>query len=126
MKKKRPEIVSGTTKEVLSGCGPLYVTVNEVDGKPFEVFINMGKAGGCASAQTETAGRLISLSLRSFDDPDSSPVPDIVKQLKGVTCHNALPGKEGVKSCADAVARRLAEIYGVKIDETIGLVSDAA
>ena len=38
----------------------MYVTINQdVDGKVFEVFTSIGKAGGCAQSQAEAIGRLI-------------------------------------------------------------------
>ena len=49
---------------------------------PFEVFASLGKAGGCAAAQTEATARLVSQGLRAGIDPDL-----IVKQLKGIRCH---------------------------------------
>jgi len=87
-----------------TGCGKLYVTINEDEnGRPFEVFTNMGKAGGCASSQAEAIGRLISLSLRSNIETD-----EIVKQLKGISCHETSWGEEGrVLSCSDAIAKAL-------------------
>ncbi|OGW76229.1 MAG: ribonucleoside-diphosphate reductase, adenosylcobalamin-dependent, partial [Nitrospirae bacterium RIFCSPHIGHO2_02_FULL_40_19] len=79
----RPEITRGTTHRVGTGCGNLYVTINVCDeGKPFEIFTRMGKAGGCAASQSEAIGRLVSLSLRSGIEPD-----EIVKQLMGISCH---------------------------------------
>jgi ribonucleoside-diphosphate reductase alpha chain len=101
---KRPSIIRGTTRLMKTGCGHLYVTVNEDEhGRPFEVFTNIGKAGGCASSQAEAIGRLISLSLRSGIEPE-----ELVKQLKGISCHQPGWYEEGrVLSCSDAIAKAL-------------------
>ena len=45
--------------------GTAYITVNSDErGEPFEVFLNVGKAGSEVSAVSEAIGRLISLVLR--------------------------------------------------------------
>jgi ribonucleoside-diphosphate reductase alpha chain len=63
----------------------------------------MGKSGGCASSQAEAMGRLISLGLRSNLAPDM-----IIKQLKGVSCHQPSWQSGGrILSCADAIAKCL-------------------
>ncbi len=101
----RPEVVTGITRNITTGCGKLYITVNfDEEGRAFEVFGNMGKAGGCVASQTEALARLISLVLRS----GISPI-HIVKQLKGISCHMPAWEKGGGKilSCADAFARAL-------------------
>lgn len=95
-KAERPESVDGSTPKTMTGCGSLYVTLGVVDGKLFEVFSRLGKSGGCASAQTETISRLISLALRFGIAPEH-----IVKQIKGISCHVGGPGC--AKSCADAI-----------------------
>jgi ribonucleoside-diphosphate reductase alpha chain len=102
--KKRPAIIRGGTRLMKTGCGKLYVTINEDEnGRPFEVFTNMGKAGGCASSQAEAIGRLISLALRSDIETD-----EIVKQLKGISCHQPSWHEEGrILSCSDAIAKAL-------------------
>lgn len=102
--KKRPTVIKGATRFMKTGCGNLYVTVNEDEnGKPFEVFTNIGKAGGCASSQAEAIGRLISLSLRSGIEPD-----EIIKQLKGISCHqHAWTDGGKILSCSDAIAKAL-------------------
>lgn len=102
--KKRPSVIKGATRFMKTGCGNLYVTVNEdKNGRPFEVFTNIGKAGGCASSQAEAIGRLISLALRSNIGSE-----EIVKQLKGISCHQPAWTPEGrVLSCSDAIARAL-------------------
>ncbi len=105
--RKRPDVIKGTTRAMKTGCGNLYVTVNEDEqGQPFEVFNHMGKAGGCAASQSEAIGRLVSLALRSNIAPE-----EIIKQLKGISCHQQTWAKGGkISSCADAIAKAL-ELY---------------
>lgn len=99
----RKEITWGKTLKMNTGCGSLYVTINEDEQGLFEVFATMGKAGGCAASQTEAVSRLISLSLRSGIEPHQ-----IVKQLKGVRCPNQAWVKGGkIYSCADAIAKAM-------------------
>jgi ribonucleoside-diphosphate reductase alpha chain len=103
----RSPVLRGETREKVTGCGSLYVTVNEDDFGPREVFANMGKAGGCASASTEAIGRLISLAFRYGVPPDK-----IVKQLKGIRCHVPLGfGPNQILSCPDAIGKALADKY---------------
>ncbi|MBE0478088.1 vitamin B12-dependent ribonucleotide reductase [Candidatus Aerophobetes bacterium] len=103
----RPKITRGMTREVKTGCGDLYVTINENEkGDPFEVFAQLGKSGGCAASQTEAIGRLASLALRS-----GIPWSLIVKQLKGISCDRPWGlGKNKITSCADAVGKAI-EMY---------------
>ncbi len=100
----RPETVIGVTRALPTGCGKLYITVNSDERGPFEVFGNMGKAGGCASSQTEALARLMSLALRSGISPEH-----LVKQLKGISCHMPAWERGGgrILSCADAFAKGL-------------------
>jgi len=98
----RPSLVSGSTRAMITGCGKLYVTINTDEHGPFELFAQMGKAGGCAASQAEALARLISLSFRSGVDPAA-----VVKQLRGISCHLPAWEKGGTKilSCADAIAK---------------------
>ncbi len=108
--RRRPDVVKGTTQAMKTGCGTLYVTVNEdEEGLPFEVFNHIGKAGGCASSQSEAIGRLVSLALRSNIAPE-----EIITQLKGISCHQHAWSSGGkISSCADAIAKAL-ELYMTK------------
>lgn len=102
--RKRPEVLKGVTRLMKTGCGNLYVTINkDQEEKLFEVFTNIGKAGGCAASQAEAIGRLISLALRSGIEPE-----EIVKQLKGISCHAPVwSGNGKITSCSDAIAKAI-------------------
>lgn len=101
--KRRPLILSGKTIRMETGCGSLYVTVNEDEEGAFEVFNTMGKAGGCAASQCEAIGRLISLAWRSGVD-----VERVVQQLRGIHCQKPFGfGDNRVNSCADAIGRAI-------------------
>lgn len=100
----RPKALYGTTRKFITGCGPIYVTINyDQDGAPFELFTHIGKAGGCAASQTESIGRLVSMALRSGLDSER-----IEKQLRGISCHMPAWDKgDKVTSCADAIAKAI-------------------
>jgi ribonucleoside-diphosphate reductase alpha chain len=117
----RPDTLIGVTKEMKTSCGKIYVTMNCDEKGIFEVFNQMGKAGGCAASQSEAIGRLVSLALRSGVKPDM-----IVKQLKGISCHLPAWAGNGAKimSCADAVAKAV-EWYIENVDRTVNAFAAA-
>ncbi|MBW1645250.1 MAG: vitamin B12-dependent ribonucleotide reductase [Deltaproteobacteria bacterium] len=104
VKRDRPRALTGQTFQMTTGCGPLYVTINvDEEGRQFELFNTIGKAGGCAASQCEAIGRLVSLAWRS-----GLPAEPVVKQLIGISCHKPFGfGDNKVTSCADAIAQAI-------------------
>jgi ribonucleoside-diphosphate reductase alpha chain len=102
--RKRPDVIKGSTRLMKTGCGNLYVTINEdEEGHLFELFTSMGKAGGCAASQSEAIGRLVSLAFRSNLEPE-----EVMKQLRGISCHSHAWVEGGkITSCSDAIAKSL-------------------
>jgi ribonucleoside-diphosphate reductase alpha chain len=95
--------LKGWTYRMQTGCGPLYVTINEDDEGLFELFTTMGKAGGCAASQSEAIGRMVSLAWRSGVQPKQ-----VIKQLLDISCHSPSGfGDNKILSCADAVAKAI-------------------
>ena len=115
----RPRALGGTTYRTETPLGTAFVTVNsrEVsDGRePFEVFLNIGKAGSDIAALAEAIGRLCSLCLRLPGRlPAAERVTAIVGQLAGIGGGRSLGfGAGRVRSLPDAVARVLAEAAGL-------------
>jgi ribonucleoside-diphosphate reductase alpha chain len=101
--RQRPDVMMGITYKINTPYGNLYVTINEDAHGAFEVFAQMGKAGGFFSAQTEAITRLISLSLRS-----NIAIEEIIDQLKGIRGPDVSFSQEGmVFSLPDAIAKIL-------------------
>ena len=100
IKQARPQSIGGVTERVRSGHGNMYVTVNfDERSRPFELFANVGKSGGCDSAQTEAITRLVSLALRSGIEPK-----DIVDEIRGITCCPVWDAGSLVRSGPDGIA----------------------
>jgi ribonucleoside-diphosphate reductase alpha chain len=101
--RERPHAMHGTTYKMNTPYGNLFVTINEDEHGPFEVFAQLGKAGGFFSAQSEAICRLISLGLRS-----GVSVQEIVKQIKGIrSTEVAFSNGEVVYSLPDAIGKVL-------------------
>ena len=98
-KAPRPSAMQGfTVCRKTNGCGKIFttITLDALTGKPAEVFIRFGKAGGCGSAIADGIARLASYGLRSGLDPF-----DAIKALEGIGCH------QGNNTCMSVVAESL-------------------
>lgn len=69
----------------------MYLTMDEVDDKPLEIFATIGKSGYPVTAKAEAIGRLVSLVFRSGID-----VTDVVGQLKGIDGEYPILQKKGL------------------------------
>jgi len=106
-KRERPKELQSKTTRQKTGCGNLYVTVcYDEQGRPFEVFATLGRAGGCAASQNEALTRAITLGLRCGVAPE-----EYVKELVDIRCPSPImfPEEERILSCADAIAKVLSE-----------------
>jgi ribonucleoside-diphosphate reductase alpha chain len=111
VKRSRPDRLRSTSIRKETPLGTMFVHITEDDkGQPFEVFINLGKAGGSAMADAEAMGRMISLALRS-----GIPLMEIHRQLRGISSDRAVGlGPSKVLSVPDAIGIALYEWYQEK------------
>jgi len=105
---KRPDALPSTTHKIQTGLGRLYVTISELNSRPFEIFCSIGKSGYSTMADAEAIGRLISMALRS-----GIPPREVIQQLKGIggseqVFHNG----SLIQSIPDAVAQVLEHHIG--------------
>ena len=108
-----PSPFQSMTYERKTGCGDLYVTLGEKNKKLTYVSIDMGKAGGCASANTDVLGRMIGRSLKS-----GTELKKIISDLIGTRCHSSIVSDgEEVLSCADCVGKVLKEYLASKTEQ---------
>ncbi|MFD0588124.1 adenosylcobalamin-dependent ribonucleoside-diphosphate reductase [Paenibacillus sp. GCM10027627] len=115
--KKRPPVLRGATYKINTPFGMAYITINDLDGAPAEIFLNVGKAGSDVFAMAEALGRVCSLFLRYGDHGDK--VSLLIKHLKGIGGSGAIGfGANRVESIADAVAKAL-ELHGGEEEEEI-------
>jgi ribonucleoside-diphosphate reductase alpha chain len=101
-KRSRPDILRSTAIRKETPLGVMFVHITEDDkGQPFEVFINLGKAGGSAMADAEAMGRMISLALRS-----GIPIQQVHRQLRGISSDRAVgSGRTRCSRCRTRSAR---------------------
>jgi len=113
--RQRPEVTHGITQRLETGCGHMYVTINTDSQGACEVFVQMGKVGGCASAQLEAIARLSSLALRS-----RIRIEAIIRQLKGIRCQSPMWHKgKMITSCGDAVGQALENFLTLQSNKEI-------
>lgn len=112
--RRRPQALRGATYKFNTPFGMAYITINDMNGSPSEIFLNVGKAGSDVFAMSEALGRVCSLFLRYGDH--GNKVQLLIKHLKGIGGSGAIGfGANRVESIADAVAQAL-EMHGDSSD----------
>ncbi|MBK6768427.1 MAG: adenosylcobalamin-dependent ribonucleoside-diphosphate reductase [Ardenticatenales bacterium] len=108
--RRRPRQTVGRTVRVNTPFGKAYVTVNLAEeNEPFEVFVNVGKAGSDLAADAEAMGRLISLLLRMPSRlRPSERLRLVVDELEGIGGSRHVGfGPDRVRSIPDGIASAL-------------------
>ncbi|HAI63107.1 MAG: Ribonucleoside-diphosphate reductase [candidate division WWE3 bacterium GW2011_GWF2_41_45] len=110
--------LSGSTYKMITPQGKAFITINKnSEGRPLEVFLNVGKAGSDVAALAEGLGRLLSGWLR-MPQYSLEVVREIIVQLAGIGGSKSIGfGKNRVSSLPDAVAKVLAEEFGFTVKE---------
>ncbi len=103
-KRPRPDVLHGVTQRIDTGYGKLYVNINEDgEGRPFELFANIGNSGGFTASFTEALAKTISTALRSGVDPE-----EIASELQGIRSPKVAWDKgQQVNSIPDAIGTAL-------------------
>ena len=115
VKLEREYRLNGSTYCVKTPQGKAFITINkDSNGRPFEVFINVGKAGKTFRA-IRGFGRLVSGWLR-VPGASENAVTEIISQLGGIGGSRSVGfGKNKVSSIPDAVAKVLSEELGYSL-----------
>lgn len=117
-KAPRPRIVGGINVKVVTGCGNMYVQMGWCNGKLFEVFATLGRAGGCATCFDESLTRAITTGLRC-----GVHAAEYVDQLSSVRCPNpVLFQHDSATSCPDAISKVLKEYGSLTTEGMIMLI----
>jgi ribonucleoside-diphosphate reductase alpha chain len=116
--KELPYKRQGATVSMKTPSGTAHITMNHDEkGQPFEVFVEIGKAGSAIKAMAEAIGRLISLIFRLEPIPPYERALQIIEQLRGIGGARSVGfGKNKVLSLPDAISIALAEHYEHKLN----------
>ncbi len=110
---RRPYALTGQTIRKETAMGNLFVTLNRMEDRPFELFAQIGKAGSDVVAFTEAVARLVSLALRC-----GISLEEIVRQLEGIGGGRYVGfGPNRVLSVPDAIGKALKELSYSQVNQ---------
>ena len=99
--------IDAKSYSVNTPSGRLSLFVREVEKKPFDVFLILGRAGSDITAFTEAIGRLISIALRC-----NIPMSLLADNLEGLGGRTTIwQGPSKILSVPDAIGKTLREEY---------------
>jgi len=115
-KRPRPDVLYGVTQRIDTGYGKLYVNINEDEqGRPFELFANIGNSGGFTASFTESLAKTVSTALRAGVDPD-----EIASELQGIRSPKVAWDKgEQINSIPDAIGTAMRRYLDGDIDKQV-------
>jgi len=108
--RKISEVRYGRTWSIQTPVGTLHVTINDdEEGNPYEIFFNVGKAGGDILAVAEGLGRLISLTLRTTPPKLAlQRLKMIMEQIASIGGSSSVGfGPKKVRSLPDGIAKAI-------------------
>ena len=113
-KRPRPDVLHGVTQRIDTGYGKLYVNINEdAEGRPFELFANIGNSGGFTASFTEALAKTVSTALRSGVDP-----AEIASELQGIRSPKVAWDKgEQINSIPDAIGTAMRRYLDGEIEK---------
>lgn len=94
---------NGKTREIMTGCGKILLTVSEGDKEITILISSHGKKGTCMASNVETISRLIGMGCEDKETYKKN-IHRIIKALKGNGCSRSTAN---VKSCSDGIAQLL-------------------
>ncbi|MFB6148967.1 MAG: ribonucleoside-diphosphate reductase, adenosylcobalamin-dependent, partial [Halobacteriales archaeon] len=114
-KRPRPDVLTGVTQRIETGYGKLYVNINEdPEGRPFELFANIGNSGGFTASFTEALAKTISTALRAGVDPR-----EIADELQGIRSPKVAWDKgEQIQSIPDAIGTAMRRYLDDEIEKS--------
>jgi ribonucleoside-diphosphate reductase alpha chain len=104
----RPEVLEGRTIKLNTNCGSFFLTLNEHEGKLFEVRCRIGKSGNCQRNLFEIIGILFSILLQSNISRDQ--IRKALETHMEANCTNTI-WHEGERyySCVDFTVKKMLE-----------------
>jgi thiazole synthase ThiGH ThiG subunit len=102
------------------GCGAVYCLFMEDEGAFYKLFVkgNNAKETPCGEAMLNTLAKILTFALRR-GFWEGSIDRGILKQLKNERCNMAVPNKEGVVSCADAIGKAVSDYIQIRAKNEI-------